>query len=88
MKQLFIALLLLTVTVSADEIPKLSIDNGNYKLELPYLELVMPNEAYSVTLTSSDGIYFIVDYSTVRQLPLNPNVDENEQPPTKVGGIV
>jgi len=76
MKKIFVVLLMLTATSYASEVARLSIDNGNYTLELPYLELVMPNDAYTAVLTSQDGINFNVDYSTVRQLPLNHNVDK------------
>jgi len=74
MKNLFITLLLFTTISYADEVAKLSIDGNT--LELPYLELVFPNEAYTAGLTSSDGINFEVDYSTVMGLPLNTTVDK------------
>jgi len=71
-----IGLLMFSATSYASEVAKLSIDNGNYRLELPYLELVMPNEAYTAVLTSTDGTHCSVDYSTVRQLPLDITVDK------------
>ena len=78
MKKIFIVLLLATTTGYTAEVAKLSIDNGNYTLELPYLELVTPNDAYTAVLTSSDGGNFVLDYSTVRQLPLNYAVDRSK----------
>ena len=76
MKKLFVILLLFTATSYASEVAKLSI--GGNTLELPYLELVYPHEAYTAVLTSTDGVHFSVDYSTVKQLPLNPNVDKTK----------
>ncbi len=80
-----IGLLMFTATSYASEVAWLSIDNGNYTLDLPYLELVMPNDAYTAVLTSSDGVNYVVDYSSVRQLPLNHNVDKNKLVQLSIG---